>query len=98
MSTQPNPFDGRLIRHPDELSAPGIPTPGLIPELGSDPVSPEPETAWVLRKMVGVGGRPIGLLLALTYSGAFRHYFSYQTLTATTKRVELLPDALLPGF
>lgn len=88
MTTKVNPYDGKLIQHPDEVSK----TLGtIIPELNSDPVDPQSERAWVLREAVGIGGSPIGLLLSLTYSGAFRHFFSYRTVLGITKRVELLP-------
>ena len=91
MTTTVNPYDCKLIKHPNELEPHGTPTPGLIPELASDPVDPEVETAWVLRQSSGLGGTPIGMLLSLTYSGQYRHFFSYHTLNHVTKRAELLP-------
>ena len=89
MSTKVNPFDGRLVKHPDELESGGTPTAGLIPELMADPIPAVPNTAWVLHSRVG-GGAPIGLLLALTHAGgAIKHLFSYRTTEGSTVRVEL---------
>ena len=60
-----------------------------IPELTSDPVSPTPQSAWVLNQGTA-GGSPIGLLLSLTYAGQIGPYsFSYRTLENTTIRVIL---------
>lgn len=63
-----------------------------IPELTSDPVSPTPQSAWVLAttSIVG-GGDPIGLLMALTHAGAitYSYQLSYRTLENTTVRVAL---------
>jgi hypothetical protein len=60
-----------------------------IPEYTSDPVSPTAETAWVVKSGSGVipDGTPIGLLLALTYTGnegIFSYQLRYRTLEATT--------------
>jgi hypothetical protein len=67
-----------------------------IKELTSDPVSPSFEQAWVLRNGTGGGipdGTPIGMLLALTYTGnsgsPFTYQFSYYTKEGTTIRVDL---------
>lgn len=63
-----------------------------IPELTSDPVSPAPESAWVLRTDVPeIIGSPIGLLLSLTYatSSLPTYQFSYQTLEGTIVRTQL---------
>ena len=87
MSINVNPFDGKVIKHPDEVNK-GIGAP--IPELLEDPSPPVKEYAWIRRvNDVPTGGKPIGLLLALTYAGLFRHYFSYYTLTGIIKRVEI---------
>lgn len=67
-----------------------------IPEYDTDPVSPSPEDAWVL-KSTGAGGDdgglPIGLLLSLTYAGSSppttSYQFSYRTLENTTIRTTL---------
>ncbi len=67
-------------------------TDGYIPELTSDPVSPTPETAWVLRSggFVG-GGVPVGLLLGITTagSGSFSYELRYRTLENSTIGVVL---------
>lgn len=61
-----------------------------IPELATDPVSPVPESAWVLRTTISSPGTPIGLLLALTQSIAvYTYQFSYRTLEGTTIRTVL---------
>ena len=69
---------------------------GLIPQLTSDPASPDAETAWVLRSGTGgaiADGTPIGLLLSLTYTGnagvAFTYAFKYRTKENTTLSVAL---------
>lgn len=66
--------------------------PVIIPELSVDPVSPTPESAWVLRTGGTTAGVPIGLLLALTYSTtvAPTYQFSYRTLENTTVRTTLV--------
>lgn len=58
-----------------------------IPELSSDPVAPAAGDSWVLK--TDYTGQPIGLLLALTYSGYYTYQFSYRTLAATTIRTTL---------
>lgn len=58
-----------------------------IPEVTSDPASPTAGDTWVLRTGQEAG-TPIGLLLALTYSG-INYFLSYQTEANTTIRVEL---------
>lgn len=61
-----------------------------IPELSADPVTPVPQSAWVLKTTEPPGGMPIGLLLALTYTGVGTLYqFSYRTLENVTVRVEM---------
>lgn len=67
-----------------------------IQELFSDPASPTPEEVWVLRSGGSGGipdGTPIGLLLALTYTGnagsGFTYQLSYQTLEGPIIRVTL---------
>jgi hypothetical protein len=66
-----------------------------IPEYYTDPVSPVAEQAWVLATGSGAiaDGTPMGLLLALTYTGnggsGFTYQFSYRTIEGTTKRVTL---------
>lgn len=65
-----------------------------IPQLDADPASPKAEDAWVLKTSTGGGaeGEPIGLLLALTYSGsadASTYTLSYRTKESTTVRVAL---------
>ena len=67
-----------------------------IPQFSTDPSSPNPEDAWVLRSGSGgaiADGTPIGLLLALTYTdneGAdFTYQFSYRTKEGTTVRAAL---------
>jgi hypothetical protein len=65
-----------------------------IQELYADPVSPSPEEVWVLATAAGAitDGHPIGLLLALTYTGntgSISYRLSYRTLEGTTVRVSL---------
>lgn len=63
-----------------------------IPELTSDPSSPSAEEVWVLRSgSLSGGGSPIGLLLALTYSGtgSYTYQLSYYTNEGTTIRTTL---------
>lgn len=67
-----------------------------IPQLTADPAAPTDESAWVLRQGTGGGipdGTPIGMLLALTYTGdpgtPYTYQFSYRTKDGTTKRVSL---------
>lgn len=69
---------------------------GVIPELTSDPASPNAQQAWVLKTGGSVGsggGLPYGLLLALTYpgvgGGAPTYQFSYRTIENTTIRVSM---------
>lgn len=65
-----------------------------IPQYSSDPVSPSPEDAWVLksggggaagtiRAFFGLGWPYLGTGASLTYQ------FSYRTLEGTTKRVTI---------
>ena len=64
--------------------------PTYIPELTADPVSPAPQTAWVLHSPLAIGGSPIGLLLALTTSTIPGDYeFSYKTIEGPIVRVVL---------
>tara|TARA_R110000868_G_C10972640_1_gene770674 strand:- start:12856 stop:13152 length:297 start_codon:yes stop_codon:yes gene_type:complete len=72
-----------------------LPT-GSIPQVSTDPASPAAEDAWVLRSGSGgaiADGTPIGLLLALTYTGnagtSFSYQFSYRTNEGTTIRANL---------
>jgi hypothetical protein len=60
-----------------------------IPQLLADPVSPEPESAWVLQSISAPGGSPLGLLLALTTPATYAYQLSYRTLQNTTVRVVL---------
>lgn len=63
-----------------------------IPELTSDPASPSPEDAWVLRSgSASGGGSPIGLLLSLTTAGtaSYTYELKYRTLENTTVAVTL---------
>ena len=66
-----------------------------IQELSSDPLSPVAEEAWVLRSGTTPipDGTPIGLLLALTYTGnmgsSFTYQFSYFTNESTIIRTTL---------
>lgn len=67
---------------------------GHIPELTSDPSSPAPEDAWVLRSgSGGVGsGESYGLLLALTQpgtGGSYTYALKYRTQEGTTISVAL---------
>lgn len=66
-----------------------------IPQLSTDPSSPNAEDAWVLKQGQAAipDGTPIGLLLALTYTGnqasAVSYQFSYRTQEGTTVRTTL---------
>ena len=67
-----------------------------IPELTTDPASPSAQDAWVLRSGSGGAipdGTPIGLALALTYTGnggtAYTYQLSYRTNEGTTIRTSL---------
>lgn len=66
-----------------------------ILELNSDPVSPASGEAWILRTGAGsiADGVPIGLLLALTYTGctgsSSSYQFSYKTASGTVVRANL---------
>lgn len=61
-----------------------------IPQYSSDPATPKPEEAWVLRSIGGGGGSPVGLLLALTSAGSGSTYaFKYRTKEGTTVSVAL---------
>lgn len=82
-----NVFTGTL----DYVNTPNSGT-AFIPELTSDPVSPDPQTAWVLKEEIPeVIGSPIGLLLSLTYSTSLlpAYEFSYQTIEGNIVRVPL---------
>lgn len=66
-----------------------------IEELYTDPASPMPEEVWMLATGSGAiaDGTPIGMLLALTYTGnagsAFTYQLSYHTLEGNTIRVAM---------
>lgn len=65
-----------------------------IPQYSTDPSAPAAEDAWILKTGTGAagGGKPIGLLLSLTTTGAggsLTYKFSYRTQEGTTKRVTL---------
>jgi hypothetical protein len=63
---------------------------GFIPEYIGDPVSPAAQQAWVSRALGHPAGTPIGLLLALTYTGsAYTYTFSYKTLEGPIVRTSL---------
>jgi hypothetical protein len=74
---------------------------GYIPELTSDPISPQAETAWILRQGAGAsvtGGGTIRAFLGLGFpyltvgsggASTYTYQFSYRTLEATTKRVTI---------
>ena len=65
---------------------------GSIPEYTSDPSTPTPQTAWVLRSgSASGGGSPIGLLLTLTTPGtaSYTYELKYRTLESTTVAVPL---------
>ena len=57
-----------------------------IPEYNSDPISPSSTDVWVLR--TALIGKPIGLLMALTYS-TDTYQLSYRTVEGTTVRITL---------
>lgn len=85
-----NPSTGDLDAIGGDTNTGGV----TIPQLNSDPSSPTAESAWVLRTGSGGagGGKPIGLLLSLTTTGAggsLAYQFSYRTKDGTTKRVTL---------
>ena len=64
-----------------------------IPELDTDPVSPDPETAWVLRTGSPSGGGspvfPFPLLFTTPGVGSYTYQLSYRTLAGTTIRVSM---------
>jgi hypothetical protein len=62
-----------------------------IPELTSDPISPAPQSMWVLKTGGTGSGEPLGLLLALTTTSGvpLSYQLSYQTLEGTTIRTTL---------
>lgn len=65
-----------------------------IQELIADPLLPSPEEVWVLRTISGAiaDGIPIGMLLALTYTGnvgSSTYQLSYQTIEGPIVRVTL---------
>lgn len=63
----------------------------VIPELYADSANPAPQSAWVLKTTEPPGGMPIGMLLALTYTGSGSTYqFSYRTLENSTVRTEMI--------
>ena len=64
---------------------------GLIPQLDSDPASPDQQTAWVLSEPVYSDGTPIGLLLAITQSAitGYTYALKYRTEQDTTITVGL---------
>lgn len=57
-----------------------------IPEYLTDPISPSAGTMWVLR--TDLIGKPIGLLMALTYTNDI-YQLSYRTTEGTTVRTVL---------
>lgn len=62
----------------------------LILELTADPVTPRPQTAWVVSTVVLTGGSPMGLLLALTNANTTYSYkLKYRTLENTTIAVTM---------
>lgn len=60
-----------------------------LPQLNSDPVSPTPESAWVLKSTIKAPGEAIGLLLALTDAGTYSYKLSYKTLDGVIVRTTL---------
>jgi hypothetical protein len=71
-----------------------------IPQVATDPTSPNAEDAWVLKTGSGAtgaipDGTPIGLLLSLTYTDCpsttttLLYQFSYRTQEGTTIRAAL---------
>ena len=68
-----------------------------IPEYTTDPSSPLINSAWILKTAVGGGipdGTPMGMLLALTYTGnsaggGTTYQLSYMTAEGTTIRTSL---------
>lgn len=72
-----------------------------IPEFTSDPVSPDPQAAWVLRQgssgTVTGGGQLFGIMGLSTFlvtagvgsGSSYTYQLSYRTLEGTTKRVSL---------
>lgn len=80
-----NPFTGNL----DNTGNPAF----TIPEYdNADKPSPVAGDIWIKHTTPTGGGSPIGLLLALTYSGSGieKYELSVHTLASTTKRVELI--------
>lgn len=79
------------------------PPGGKIKQYDTDPVSPKPEQAWVLKSGSGgsgahatTKGMPMGLLVALTYPKtttqgglSVSYQFSYRTKEAITRRVTI---------
>ena len=68
--------------------------PVVVPEYDTDPVSPDQQTAWILKSITGGAGagEAVGLLLALTYAGdgaVPTYQLSYRTIEDTTVRVSL---------
>lgn len=85
-----NPSTGDLDAIGGDTNTGGV----TIPQLSSDPAAPSAESAWVLKTGSGAagGGKPIGLLISLTTTGAggsLAYQFSYRTLEGTTKRVTI---------
>jgi hypothetical protein len=73
-----------------------------IPQVTTDPTSPETESAWVLKSGGGVsvtGGGQLNAIIGLAFpyisagasssGGAATYQLSYRTLDGTTKRVTL---------
>ncbi len=58
-----------------------------IGELSTDPVAPHPNQLWMLK--TDYAGQPIGLLLALTYTGRVSYQLSYKTNENTIIRTAL---------
>ena len=68
--------------------------PFKIPQYSTDPVSPKPNSSWILKTFVGGAGSgtPIGLLLALTSAGSggsTTYQLSYRDTEGTTIRSTL---------
>ena len=89
MAIKLNPFTGEF-----DLVGGSTTSTVFIPQLDSDPSSPNEESAWVLKSGGGGGGAgsPIGLLLSLTYASSMSplsYEFSYRTKESTTVRVTL---------
>lgn len=71
-----------------------VTTAGFIPELTSDPVSPTPQTAWVLDASSSSGGGAIDIFIGgfpLTSAGTLTSSYTlkYRTTEGTTVSVAL---------